>query len=86
MFTNKGAYRYSNGLWTMETEGMSAWLNVEIENAAKRYRQPSSIKLITRRALGFNGKNKSSAITTTSNGMRTGSFRPRAGWSTREPD
>jgi phage/plasmid-associated DNA primase len=30
----------------METEGMSAWLNVEIENAAKRYRQPSSIKLI----------------------------------------
>jgi P4 family phage/plasmid primase-like protien len=46
MFTKKGAYRYSNGLWTTETEGLSAWLNVEIEIGAKHYRQPSSIKLI----------------------------------------
>ena len=46
MFTKKAAYRYSNGLWSMETEGLSAWLNVEIEIAAKRYRQPSTIKLI----------------------------------------
>jgi hypothetical protein len=46
MFTKKGAYRYSNGLWSMETEGLSARLNVEIEIAAKRYRQPSTIKLI----------------------------------------
>jgi P4 family phage/plasmid primase-like protien len=46
MFTQKGAYRYSNGLWSMETEGLSAWLNVEIEIAAKKYLQPSSIKLI----------------------------------------
>jgi D5 N terminal like len=46
MFTKKGAYRYSNGLWSMETEGLSAWLNVEIEIAAKRYLQPSTIKLI----------------------------------------
>jgi hypothetical protein len=46
MFTKKGAYRYLNGLWSMETEGLSAWLNVEIEIAAKRFRQPSTIKLI----------------------------------------
>ena len=46
MFTKKGAYRYLNGLWSMETEGLSAWLNVEIEIAAKRYLQPSTTKLI----------------------------------------
>jgi len=46
MFTQKGAYRYSNGLWSMETEGLAAWLNVEIEIAAKKFRQVSSIKLI----------------------------------------
>ena len=46
MFTDKAAYRYSNGLWSMATEGLSSWLNVEIEIAAKQYRQPSTIKLI----------------------------------------
>jgi hypothetical protein len=47
MFTKKGAYRYLNGLWSIETEGLSSWLNVEIEIAAKIYRQPSTIRLIS---------------------------------------
>jgi P4 family phage/plasmid primase-like protien len=46
MFTKKAAYRYLNGLWSVETEGLSIWLNVEIEIAARRLRLPSTIKLI----------------------------------------
>ena len=46
MFIGKTAYRYSDGLWTMETDGMVSWLNVEIEKGAKYYRQASTSKLI----------------------------------------
>ena len=46
MFIGKTAYWYSNGLWTMETDGLASWLNVEIEKAAKHFRQPSTSKLI----------------------------------------
>jgi P4 family phage/plasmid primase-like protien len=46
MFTEKAAYRYSDGIWSMETDGLSFWLNYEIELAAKFFRKPSTNKLI----------------------------------------
>jgi putative DNA primase/helicase len=46
MFTEKAAYRYSDGLWSMATDGLSFWLNYEIELAAKYFRQSSTNKLI----------------------------------------
>jgi P4 family phage/plasmid primase-like protien len=47
MFIGKTAYRYLGGLWTMDTEGIVAWLNVEIERAAQYMRQPSNNRLVT---------------------------------------
>jgi P4 family phage/plasmid primase-like protien len=47
MFVGKTAYRYLGGLWFMDTEGITAWLNVEIERAAQHMKQPSNNKLVT---------------------------------------
>ncbi|MGZ5875004.1 MAG: hypothetical protein ACXWKP_23150 [Bradyrhizobium sp.] len=46
MFTDKGDYWYSGGLWKMGISGLNAWLNVEIETGAKSLNFPSTIKLI----------------------------------------
>jgi phage/plasmid-associated DNA primase len=47
MFTPKGgSWRYSNGLWSMATDGMNAWLNVEIEKAAQALDYSSTSKNI----------------------------------------
>jgi P4 family phage/plasmid primase-like protien len=47
MFTEKAAYRYADGLWSMETDGLSFWLNREIELAANALKQPSTNRLIS---------------------------------------
>jgi phage/plasmid-associated DNA primase len=47
IFTEKAAWRCSDGIWTMATDGMSAWLNVEIETGAKKMGFPSNNKLIS---------------------------------------
>ena len=46
MFVGKTAYRCLDSLWTMETDGLAGWLNVEIERAAQYMKQPSNNKLI----------------------------------------
>jgi hypothetical protein len=46
MFTDKGDFWYSGGLWQMGSGGMNAWLNVEIETAARALDYTSNIKLI----------------------------------------
>jgi P4 family phage/plasmid primase-like protien len=46
IFTEKAAWRCSGGLWTMATDGMGAWLNVEIERAARGLNFASASKLI----------------------------------------
>ena len=33
--TSKAAYRYADGLWRMETDGLKAWLDVEIETGCR---------------------------------------------------
>jgi P4 family phage/plasmid primase-like protien len=47
LFTPKGgAWRYSNGLWSMADAGMTAWLNVEIEKGAQAMDYSSTSKNI----------------------------------------
>lgn len=44
-FSEKGAWRCSGGIWTMTTDGMNAWLNVQIEKAIIALNYSSTIKL-----------------------------------------
>jgi len=46
LFTEKATYYYSNGMWSMAVDGLTTWLNIEIERAAQYFRQPSNNKLI----------------------------------------
>jgi len=47
MFTEKAAYRYYDGLWSMATDGLTFLLNVEIEHGAKAMGMTSNSKLIS---------------------------------------
>jgi P4 family phage/plasmid primase-like protien len=46
MFTEKAAYRYADGIWSMEPDGLTFWLNREIELAANRLNISTDNKLI----------------------------------------
>jgi P4 family phage/plasmid primase-like protien len=47
MFTEKAAYLYRDGLWSMATDGLTFLLNVEIEHGAKAMGMTSNSKLIS---------------------------------------
>jgi hypothetical protein len=47
IFTRKAAWRYSDGLWTMEVDGLQAWLNVEIETACRALNIDSANRVIS---------------------------------------
>lgn len=47
LFTEKAGWRCEGGIWTMATDGMNAWLNVEIETHAKGMGYPSNNKLLS---------------------------------------
>ncbi len=47
MFTEKAAYRYHDGLWSMATDGLTFWLNMELEHGAKAMGMTSNAKLIS---------------------------------------
>jgi hypothetical protein len=46
IFTSKAAWHCSGGLWTMATDGMASWLNVEIERAIVSMGYASASKLV----------------------------------------
>ncbi|ACL60611.1 DNA primase family protein [Methylobacterium nodulans] len=47
LFTKKTAWRYRDGIWAMETDGLSSWLNVQIEMACAALNIVSTLKLIS---------------------------------------
>lgn len=47
MFTKKAAYRYASGLWTMEIDGLKAWLDVEIETACRELNIESTNRVVS---------------------------------------
>ena len=46
LFTQKAAFRYVDGLWRMETDGLKAWLDVETETACRALEIESANRLI----------------------------------------
>lgn len=46
IFTPKAAYRYMDGLWKLEIDGLRAWLDVEIETGCRELNVESNNRLI----------------------------------------
>jgi P4 family phage/plasmid primase-like protien len=46
MFTEKAAYRYADGIWSMEMDGLTFWLNHQIEIAANHVNISTNNRLI----------------------------------------
>lgn len=47
MFTPKAAWRYTQGLWSLEIDGLRAWLDMEIETACRELNVESTNKIIS---------------------------------------
>jgi P4 family phage/plasmid primase-like protien len=85
MFTDKGDYWYSGGLWTMGAGGLNTWLNVEIETGAKSLNFPSTSKLVNETRLWIqrqNETNRRGTIPWDKHGLvptKSGLINPRTG-------